>query len=411
MKLKFSEIIDKEQIIKDYIKEKKGIFTLSILGFLQFYLLTKILDIASLGEYIIFSSLAIAFSAFFDFGISYAVVKYLPISRDKSKTLAKFLSLQLLIGLVLLPIFYPISPHLALILFKKQTSYAFLAVIAGFLDSLILTFRNSLVGFMDYSAREYLLPLEGVVRTLSIVGLAFLFSVKGAVFGFLIGQFVVIISYMIYLIRKRVKLKWHIPDLTLEEIFNLVNFNIIAIARNLYYITDLLIVGALLTPARVAIYKIASLFSETVMQLVNLREVLAPRFSKWSKTSVRRALLKVITLHALVGLIVLTLVAILAKPLILILFGADYLPAAKLVILLSILVIIDSLSYINLAFEMKNLAWISSASIITLIVLNAILDYILIPRFDVYGAVYATLISYALSYTFPAVLHFVYKLI
>ncbi len=392
----------KKKFLEDLFHEKLGLVTYSVVSFIIVLILTRLLSPNEFGKYVVFSSLSIALVALMEFGVPVALVKYLPLVKEKSKTISKFISLQLVLSLIVSLIVVLFAKPLSLVLFKSPSKFF---VVAATLYALLSSTTNSLksifIGNFDYHTWKKITITEAFSQLVLVTSLAYKFGLKGAILGAIISQIIALVIALLYLIKKRFQIKLTKIILDSKELFNLLNFNLINISKNVYYITDLLIVSIFLTPYEVGLYKIASLVVETLQQIINLRNVLAPRFSKYLKKDIKQFLLRAISLHLTVALVVIFFLFLLADKIVLFFFGEKYLESAHLIKLLSPILLIDSLSYFNLVLEMKDLPNVSVLSLWLMILQNTILDYILVPKYGLEGAAYATLISYFFAMIIP----------
>lgn len=173
-----------------------------------------------------------------------------------------------------------------------------------------------------------------------------------------------------------------------------------AFAAIIYLKIDQVMLGTMISDEAVGIYAVAAKFSEvwyfipTAIMTALFPSLLEKR--KKSKTEYFEGLQKTLDLLAMIALIIAIPVTIISKPFINFLYGADYSLAGSI---LSIHIWASVFIFMRALLS----KWLIAESLFHFSIIthgigavtNLILNFILIPRLGVFGAAYATIISYS----------------
>ena len=402
LKMKIKEIflrnLDQKQTIA------KNIFWLSLAQILSKILkaglviyAARILGASEYGRFALSLSVVSALAVFGDLGISSLLARQLP---KRIKFQSQFLSTSFYLKLLFTFLF------IFLVIFSqifnpssKIKTLVFLLLVMGVLDSLLLFFYGISRGQQRMEKEALIFLLETLV-TVSF-GFFFLFtfpSAKNLALAYLIGSFSAFLS-AVYLFKNYLKkiLFYFEKKFVKEILFSALPFAFAGIVGNLLTYTDVVMIGAILKNSYlIGIYSaplkiIRLLFIPAGLIAASILPVLSKESKKNQNLNLVR---KSISLLFLLGFPLFFGGIILAKQIIVFLFGVQYLESTKI---FSLLVFLPLLVYPTTIFgyllfaynlQMKNAIF----SLITAI-LNIFLNLILISKFSIYGAATATLIS------------------
>ncbi|MCD6085387.1 flippase [bacterium] len=404
LKMKIKEIflrnLDQKQTIA------KNIFWLSLAQILSKILkaglviyAARILGASEYGRFALSLSVVSALAVFGDLGISSLLARQLP---KRIKFQSQFLSTSFYLKLLFTFLF------IFLVIFSqifnpssKIKTLVFLLLVMGVLDSLLLFFYGISRGEQRMEKEALIFLLETLVTVSS--GFFFLFtfpSAKNLALAYLIGSFSAFLS-AIYLFKNYLKkiLFYFEKKFVKEILFSALPFAFAGIVGNLLTYTDVVMIGAILKNSYlIGIYSaplkiIRLLFIPAGLIAASILPVLSKENKKNQNLNLN-LVRKSISLLFLLGFPLFFGGIILAKQIIVFLFGVQYLESTKI---FSLLVFLPLLVYPTTIFgyllfaynlQMKNAIF----SLITAI-LNIFLNLILISKFSIYGAATATLIS------------------
>ena len=400
MKIKeiFLKNLNQKQIIV------KNIFWLSLAQLLSKILkagliiyAARILGVNEYGRFALALSVVSALAVFGDLGISSLLARQLP---KKIKFQSQFLSTSFYLKLLFIFLF------IFLVIFSqifnpssKIKTLVFLLLIMGVFDNLLLFFYGISRG-QQRMEKEALIFLLEVFITVSF-GFFFLFtfpSAKNLALAYLIGSFSAFLSALYFFKNYLKKILFYFEKKFVKEIlFSALPFAFAGIVGTFLTYTDVVMIGAILKNSYlIGIYSaplkiIRLLFIPAGLIAASILPVLSKESKKeQSLKLVRRS----ISLLFLLGFPLFFGGIILAKQIVIFLFGVQYLESAKI---FSLLVFLPLLVYPTTIFghllfaynlQIKNAIFSLIAAI-----LNIFLNLILISKFSIYGAATATLIS------------------
>jgi len=165
---------------------------------------------------------------------------------------------------------------------------------------------------------------------------------------------------------------------------------------------DVYMLNYFISPASSAVYMVAVLFVERLgMVSQSLATVIFPDLAALSGDEKKQHMLmcKAFRLNAIVTCVVAGLVSIFIYPAIYVLFGLKYLSATEVFFILVLGVILKSGSRILSVFiTAVGKPEMNFYMALIAIMLNITLNYLLIPKFGVYGAAIATTVSYMVNF-------------
>ena len=237
-----------------------------------------------------------------------------------------------------------------------------------FLFSLLfLSYTNNPIGI-----------LKGYLLTGSII---FLFSLR------ILKQHNFILSKK-YVIRKQVK----------ELFWQSIPLAIACIGQLLLTEIDIIMLGSLSIEEEVSIYSIAKNLCSKASH-VNLSFIIATvsPFAIINHINIKEKKKKFIQLQVMnliITIFVVTLLVLFSNVYVRVLYGENYLLAAKVIKLLSMYYALNALTgYCSFFLEYQKLSIIRSIGYVITIIADVLLNYLWIPRYGALGATYATIIS------------------
>lgn len=171
------------------------------------------------------------------------------------------------------------------------------------------------------------------------------------------------------------------------------------LAKHVHFKSDIYLVGLYLTSAEIAYYSIGMHLAERLLMIpTTLSIVLFPRLSALSSDSAARLAGRVCR-HVLAASVLCgAVLAIVAQPLILFLYGEEYLPAVQpfYLVLLGVAAVGVTRNLANF-FRSTNTHHYLVYILLISAALNLVLNSMLIPQYRMMGAALSTLVTYSLQ--------------
>lgn len=372
------------QTIKDTGLSFFGLGFTALVGFIYTVIIAKYFGPNNFGIYsAIVAFMTIAF-AILDLGISSAIVNFLPKNpKDRHKYLNTSFTIQLAVGVLMIFIFWLISlkpwlfipgatSNALLISGLLGFNYVFIGFIQGVFSAERKFFRYSLTQVIDAGLKILIIGLLIVSNKLSIE-LALLANVISTIFSFVITYFNEI---------PRIRIEFH------KTIFDLIFHFAKWIAVNRIFSVfvsriDVIFLNLLASSYEAGIYAAASRITMLFSLLISsLGSVVNPRFSAFDNNEKILTYIKKLFLLVSVVCVLMLLLVLLAKPVILIVFGEKFISAVKVFQWLTVamipfvytLITIPALIY---SFNQpKFVAQLTVVQVVTIVVI----DLLFIPR-------------------------------
>jgi len=358
-------------------------------GMLFTIILARNLSPAQFGIYSSLWALSVLASSIGDMGLSSALVNFVPkLPQNRNQYVGLTLYLQLGISLFLFLILVVLSPFSDQIIPGSTPYLQFLAAAM----TLIYILDNFGLSLLKAEKKFFLSSLIQTIESGNKLLWLFLAAVLGMVsipLAILVAVFAAIVTTIICLKNEFPQIRWFWPKVQLLEIFTftkwiaLMRVFSVAVAR-----IDILILGKMAGSYEAGIFaagsRLAILFTLVVS---SLSAVVAPRFS--SHNSKKQLISYIQKTTVLISLIAAGMLfsALLARPIILLVFGEKYLEAVPVFVALTFAMIPFLLSIITVnpliyAFNQPAyVAWITVIQVVALVVL----DIYLIPTFGALG--------------------------
>jgi len=367
------------------------------------------------GIYSLTLSLMLIALTFADFGLGQTLIRYVSDSLGKKdKTLARsyfryLLKFKLLLAFAFSLALFLLAKPVSILIFKNpalvfpiwaSSFYLFVVTILDFLT--FAFFAAKVVKF--YTVRETIFQILRV----SLTPIALLiFSVKLKVVGIFLAltiASIIALVVTIYFLRKNYsflftgKEKWIDKKKLLRFSFLL----IIGILPGVFFTyIDSIILGAMVPVEYVGFFRAAYTISTSIGSLLMFYLVLMPFFTQLEGKELQNLFKKIFHFSSIVAFPLAFGVAILSVPVISLLFGQEYLPAALPLRILSFMVIdIALFSYFPAIFQAKEKPEVPTKLVAIAAALNIALNLILIRYFvsidvslGMVGASIATFIS------------------
>lgn len=361
--------------------------------------ISRVLGATGIGEVSSAQNLATYFSMAAALGIPSYGVRAIAQSRSnqaiRNKTFSELFTINLISSLIATTLYW-----IAVFLLKNDHSNMALSIVfSGIIIFNIINIEWVYQGFEEY---EYITIRSFLIKILSLL-LLFIFAREKSdlvAYAFIIC-FGSIGNYILNFINLKKYVQLCFRDMSLKKhIVPIMTFFISVIAIEIYSLLDVSMLTAMSNAACVGYYSNSTKIVKAVANtLTGISAVLMPRFSYLFGTNRRNEIKKLsqqflnitflISIPCCIGSI------LVADKIVEVLFGADFMPAISTIRILSILIVLMPLSggvfcqlLLTSGKEKSYLFCVLSGTIV-----NAVLNYLLIPMFTQNGAAIASVIA------------------
>ena len=373
-----------------------------IIGFITTIIITRKLGPAGFGLYAIAGIIAMMGVKFTNFGLNTPNI-YL-VSRTRSLTSKIFNNSIIfsfvitLITAIILLLFYKLFPTLI----SLNKLLLFFVILWIFFNLLYSLFSNILIGINDINGFNFIELIMKVAFLVLLIVLIKFLTVELA-FALLLITFVLGSFLCIYRLKNRVSLKLFDFSLKLFKVSIKYGFriHITTLLAFLILRLDTLMINYFTDAVQTGFYALSSrIFDILTLLPAAVILVLFPKMFSLKEMDKRISLMKKFTLGLILFYIPsLTLFAIIAKPLIILFFGKEFLPS--LLPMLLLLPAVFFLGLINpLALFLHSLGYpiLAVWAWFVALIVNVTLNLILIKSFGIIGAALSATFSNALLY-------------
>jgi len=377
-------------------------------GFLTLILLARWLGPSDYGFIPLTMTVVAILGLFADFGVGHSaarfIVKYSANEVNHIKSILRdSIFFILIFGTLVSSILFIFSQEIALLL-NEPGFEIFLKIGAVYLFSsnIVKYTERVFQGFQRIDLSALQITVESIFKIILAIGLVLLgFGAVGAFMGYTISLTLsaFIGSSILYF-----KFYRKAPNSTKSIRKKLFTYSIPILAINtsilIYMQTDIILLGYFFGTDSVAFYSIPKkIIDSLLIPAFSLGAAVAPAIA-YSMVNNKHGIDGKLFYESIKYLVLLTVpiavgLAILSRPIILILFGNEYSSSIDILRLFALLLLLFSitsisspvLTYLGKAGMRAKLVGISA-------ILNLLLDFALIPKFGVMGALYATIITF-----------------
>lgn len=377
------------QTSKDTLISFVGLSTIATVGMVFSILTARGLGPSLFGLFSALNALVTLLSGIGDFGISSALVNFLPKVKDSRSTLISVtfwfqIIVSLIITLVLLSLSFF---RQSIIPGSSFVHFGIIAILTGVyvLQGFALGIFNAERKFFQAS---FIQGMDSVIKLSIVAGLFFTntLNIELALLANLLSC-IISITYGFYGEFKNIRLIF--PRHQLREIFKFSKW--IAISRVFSVMisrVDVLLLNLMVGSYQAGLFAASSRIALLFALLVSsIGSVTAPRFSAFvNKADIKRYLKKVALMVGGVSILML-LTVLIADPLVRTIFGDKYVPAIPIFRALTIAMIPFLLSVVTsqpLIYSFNQPKFFSRVTILQVLII-VVLDLILIPRYQALG--------------------------
>ncbi len=373
-----------------------------IISFFYTLFLARSLGVEDFGLLIVALSFFALISSISDFGISRYLIREIAISKSHTKLILNVIVLRILttvlIFLSLTSVFYLFDAGGA------RSVLIMFAVIAVIPQSLALSFDSIFVGLQKFSISSIAFIISGFsTATLGILLVLLGFGAFGAITALIFGQLIQVVFLGVYLIKQKIAVTSEVKMQALKRIIsNSAPYGVLMVIGMISFKIDSIILsyfrGNLETGLYGASYKIleASLFIPTVVSTV-LFPFSAGSFDG-GREKIRKVYPKLFFIMGFLGIIT-VLFYIFVVPELITNFLKDYknsIDAIK-ILALSIPLMFIHIPAGQIILSTKKYLRHSLLIYLSILAINVVLAFIIIPKYGFIGASWITVIGEAIT--------------
>lgn len=368
-------------------------------------ILARLLQPELFGVYQLALSIGFLFTAFTDLGVGSTMIRWVSYALGKEdNTLVRsyykyLLKIKLLLLFFAFTILFFASPFLTYTIFGKPELLLPLQIMAAyislysFFSFLHSTFLSLQV--MQYSAVGRIVFEVSRIVIVPVIVIAG-FSVWGAILGTCVAiMFAVLVLFSILVKKYPYFLTGKTKPIKQRALLTFLSYLTLSSISGLFFINiDSVMLGFFLANEFVGFYKAASAIVFSVIGVTAITSIMLPVFTQLESNKLKDAFRKVFRYNAILSIPATFMLIWIANPVIKVIYGHEYLPAALPLIILSFLVIEGTIgSYFWVLLNAKEMPKYPAKIMIVSSILNIILNFFLIQWYGITGAAFATLIS------------------
>ena len=394
-KFLFSNLSTKQIIFKNafwlYLSEiiSKGF------RFLVFIYIIRILGPKNFGIFEYLLSFVGMFFLFADFGVSNIFIRDYQQKEEKEKHTNVFFTLKIFFSLI-----FSILALLGYFLAKKFDGFLFYSAfvifyclmnIEGFFETFFIALQKTEKKFIFNLLMSFFLFL------FVIFGLSFYKSISAVVMAYLLSAFLgIVFAYFLFSQEGKINFLFDKP-LVSYYLFNGLPLVLFGLLGYVFFTTDKIILTHLRPIEEVGYYSLASRILGVVFVIPSLFNTalypyLAQKIGQQAKTTIKSLFELMISISIVVSFFLSFLIFILAPIIIPLFFGNQYIQSIKILqIFVWLTIFVFPTIFLDYFLISHNKQWLDFWITLIPAILNIILNFILIPIYGVFGAVYASI--------------------
>jgi len=401
-KFLFNNLSPKQTILKNtfwlYFSEivSKG------LRLLVFIYIIRILGPQNFGIFEYFLSFVGIFFLFADFGTSTIFIREYQQQQDKEKQTNIFFSLKIILAVIfsLLALggYFLSKKFDGLLFYFSFVLFYFLMNIENFFESFFIALEKTEKKFIFNTLMSLFLFI------FVFLGLTFFKNILAVILAYILSAFLgIIFAYLLTLSETKIKFFFD-SQLAKHYLYNGLPLVLFGLLGYVFFTTDKIILAHLRSIEEVGYYSLASRILSVLFVIPSLFNTalypyLAKKIGEKEERKVRFLFKNIILGSIISGLLVSVVVFLLAPIVIPIFFGSKYNPSIKILqAFVWIIIFVFPTVFLDYFLISNHRQWLDFWITIIPAFLNVILNFILIPLYGVYGAVYSSLLAQALNF-------------
>ncbi|MBT3395004.1 flippase [archaeon] len=395
----------KQRVLKNVGYNLTNTLILKFGAFLFTIIVARLLQPELFGLYSLALTIGIIAIGLADAGVNATLIYFVSSALGKNqKSMARgyfsfLLKFKILLSVIIAISIFSLSKIISESIFHKPELTPLLKIIAVYIifQSLFEFFKAS---FYAIQKLKYITITQSIFQTLKLMIVSILlilgYSVFGAITGLLISTIIATIILFIFFYKKcHFFMEEGIKKINKKRVLKYFSYLLIISLSGIFFgYVDIVMIGALLPSIEVGFYKAAQAIVFSVAALLSVTGVLLPVFTQLDEEKLKTMFQKTFHYSAMVSIPAAFGLIFISKQFIEIIYGIEYLPAAIVLIPLSLLVIVQATGsfFSNIFAAKEKLKWPAIIMIIATI-LNITLNYSMILAYGILGAAIATVIS------------------
>jgi O-antigen/teichoic acid export membrane protein len=401
-KFLFNNLSPKQTILKNtfwlYFSEivSKG------LRLLVFIYIIRILGPQNFGVFEYFLSLVGIFFLFADFGTSTIFIREYQQQQDKEKQTNIFFSLKIILAVIfsLLALggYFFSKKFDSFLFYFSFVLFYFLMHIENFFESFFIAIEKTEKKFIFNTLMSLFLFI------FVFIGLTFFKNILAVILAYILSAFLgIIFAYFLTLSETKIKFFFD-PQLVKYYLYDGFPLVLFGLLDYIFFTTDKIILAHLRSIEEVGYYSLASrilsvLFVIPYLFNTALYPYLAKKIGEKEEKKIKSLFKNILLGLFLGGILIAVLIFILSPIIIPIFFGNKYnLSIEILQTFVWIIVFVFPTNFLDYFLISNHRQWLDFWITIIPAFLNVILNFILIPFYGVYGAVYSSILAQALNF-------------
>ncbi len=404
MDVQVLHVVLAKRVLRNIMFNSSSILVSNVAGLFISIYLARVLQSKLFGVYSLTLSLTFLLLVFTDLGVNATTVRFCAKAYSKRD----FGEVRGLIDFLFrVKVILSISTALALFIFSDALSKyvfreevlsttlkiaSFIALffpLSGFLTSIFNAFNDFKANFVKAITYES-------TRVVSIAILVSLgFSVFGALLGYVIASVASTIALAVLLLKNYGEvLRVEAKGIKRRKVIRFASYLTIgSVTWTIFAYVDSVMIGYFMPVEYVGFYRIAHLVVSAISGILSIPGVLFPVFVALEGEDLKLAFKRAFKYSAVISVPTVFALPIIAKPIVKVAFGEEYLQAVSALWILSFLILRASLGFWAQIFNAKGKPEHPVYVLLVAMILNVILNYLLIPPLGIKGAALATVIS------------------
>jgi O-antigen/teichoic acid export membrane protein len=368
---------------------------------LVFIYIIRVLGPKNFGVFEYFLSFVGIFFLFADFGTSNIFIRDYQQKEDKEKQTDIFFTLKIILtfifSLLALGGYFLSKKFDGFLFYFSFVLFYFLMALEGFFENFFIAIEKTEKKFLFNTLMSLSLFI------FIILGLKFFKNISVVILSYILSTILGIVSaYFLTLAETKIKLLFDL-QLTKYYLYNGLPLVLFGLLGYIFFTTDKIILAHLRPIEEVGYYSLVSRILWVLSIIPSIfNTALYPYLAK--KTGKNETIIKflfknILLASILMGLIISSLVFILAPIFIPVFFGSNYIPSIEILqLFIWIMVLLFPTNFLDYFLITHHRQWLDFWITLIPAILNVILNFILIPFYGVYGAVYSSISAQALNF-------------
>ena len=404
-----------KRVARNVLYNSSSIIVSNAAGLLISVYLARTLQKELFGVYSLTISVAFLLMVFTDLGINATTVRFCARAFSKGdyeelRGFFKFLTkIKITLSIFSSLLLFLLSDFLSQNVFREEAlslplKFASILILflplSGYLTSVFNAFNDFKANFVRAVSYEF----SRVIAVISLVTLGL--SVIGAILGYVVASITATVTLLSLLVKKYGRILFgKEKKIKKRGVLKFTSYLTIgSITWTIFAYVDSVMIGIFMPVEYVGYYRIALLVVSAISGILSVPAVMFPVFVALEGEDLRTAFKRAFKYSSMIAVPVAFGLPVIAKPVIRVAFGAEYLPAVTALWILSLLILRAALGFWGNIFNAKGMPEYPVYVLSLAMVMNVLLNYLLIPIFGISGAALATVASNALNWIALALL-------